>query len=273
MTVDCQWIEKNLEALFCGGMSETDGRAARMHIENCESCRQEVRALNAIDPLIQNHFRRELEAARGSRVIHRGRVLGLSAAAAVMAFSLVLLIRIQSNPIVAPAGAPSNNIPTASVDTPAAPKPDDAAEVSRMKPSVEASASPDRRSPAPPAIPPNAPDFLVTDPAGYSHTLDAYRGRLVLIGVWSSGQTESIVAVERLYKMYAANPKVRFIGVSNERQTRPANTTFPVLYNQGSRLFGARPGEFVLLDENGAVQLRGSLGKDLEALGRALPAR
>jgi hypothetical protein len=273
MTVDCQWVEKNLEALFCDGLSETDDRAARAHIENCESCRTEVRALNAVDPLIHNYFRRQLEAARGSRVVQRRRVYGLSAAAAVMAIALVLLIRTQqSGPVVAPVPAPPNNTSVASVDPPAANKPDGAAEVLRTKPSLEASASPDRRSP-PPAIPPNASDFLVTDPAGYSHTLDAYRGHMVLIGVWSSGQTESIAAVERLYKTYSANPTVRFIGVSNERQARPANTTFPVLYNQGSRLFGAKPGEFVLIDENGALQLRGSLGEDLENLRRALPAK
>jgi len=43
-----------------------------------------------------------------------------------------------------------------------------------------------------------------------------------------------------------------------------------MLYNQGSNLFGAEPGEFVMLDETGAVQLRGSLVNDIDALRKAL---
>ena len=115
----------------------------------------------------------------------------------------------------------------------------------------------------------NVPDFLVTDPAGYSRRLEDYRGHLLLIGVWSGDQPKAAASLERLYKAFASNPNLRLIGVSNERLAKPVNTTFPVVYNQGSRLLDAKPGEFVLLDESGAVRLRGSLTGDLGNL-RAL---
>ena len=63
MTVDCKWVEKNLEALFCDRLNPEQDQLARRHIDSCVSCRNEVQALNAIDPLIKNHFRRELEIA------------------------------------------------------------------------------------------------------------------------------------------------------------------------------------------------------------------
>ena len=44
MTVDCQWIEKNLEALSCDRLNEEEVRLAKAHIEACESCRTEAQA-------------------------------------------------------------------------------------------------------------------------------------------------------------------------------------------------------------------------------------
>src|SRR5207245_8534971 len=120
------------------------------------------------------------------------------------------------------------------------------------------------------AVSENTPDFLVTDPAGYSHTLDDYRGHFVVIAVWTAGQPEPTANLERLYKTFGANPKFRFLGVANERLAKPANTTFPVVYNQDSKILGIQPGQFVLLDETGLVKLRGSLLKDFESLRRAL---
>src|SRR5262245_628030 len=81
MNVDCQWVGKNLEALFCDALTESEERLARTHIKNCTLCRNDANALNSIDPLIKSYFRRELEIARRLRVIsqrkgfrdHRGR--------------------------------------------------------------------------------------------------------------------------------------------------------------------------------------------------------
>jgi len=272
MNVDCQWVGKNLEALFCDGLTEPEERLARMHIKNCTSCRNEAHALNAIDPLIKNYFRRELETARRPRVVHKGRVFGITGAAAtVFAALLFLLIRTpQSTPAFPVVPPPEVTPSVASADTPSPIKQNETEEPTRAKPSPEPSASPDRQPRATPAIGANAPEFLVTDLAGYSHTVEELRGHVVVITVWSGNQGESITNTERLYKAFAANPKFRFLGVSSDRQPKPANTTFPVVYNQGSKIFGARPGEFVLLDENGAVELRGSLMKDIDVLTKTL---
>jgi peroxiredoxin len=272
MNVDCQWVGKNLEALFCDALTESEERLARTHIKNCTLCRNEAHALNAIDPLIKGYFRRELEIARRPRVIHKGRVFGITGAAAtVFAVLLFLLIRTpQSTPAVPLLPAPEVNPPVASADTPPTIKQNQTEEPARAKPSPEPSAPADRQPRGTPTIGANAPEFLVADPAGYSHTLDEFRGHVVVIAVWSSNQAESITNTERLYKAFADNPKLRFLGVSSDRQSKPDRTTFPVLYNQGSKLFGAKPGEFVVLDENGTVEGRGSLVRDIDALTRTL---
>jgi hypothetical protein len=271
MTVDCKWVDQNLEALCCDGLSEEESRLARAHVENCMPCRRELQALNAIDPLIKSYFRRELEIARRPRVVQRARILGLGGAAAAVAVALLFfVVRTPEPPSVVAPAVQTNTTPVASAEPPAPVKEHEPREIQRAKPSPEPSVSPDRQPPLPAAIPPNALDFLVTDPAGYSHTVDEYRGRVVVIAVWSREQAQSIASIERLYRANADNPRLRFLGISNERFPRPANTTFPVLYNQGSKLFGAHAGEFVLLDENGTIVMRGSLLKDLESLTRAL---
>jgi len=274
MNVDCQWVGKNLEALFCDALTESEERLARTHIKNCTLCRNEAHALNAIDPLIKSYFRRELEIARRPRVIHKGRIFISGAAAAVFGALLLLLIRTpQPVPAVAPVSAAEVAPPAASEDTAAPIKQIGTEEPRRAKPTLEPSAPPDRQPRVTAVVGANAPEFLVTDPAGYSHTLDEYRGHVVVIGVWSRNQAESVANIERLYRAFAANPKFRFLGVSSDHQPKPANTTFPVVYNQGSKILGTGPGEFVLLDENGAVELRGSLVKDFDGLTKALRSK
>lgn len=203
--------------------------------------------------------------------MNRTRVLGLSSAAlATVAVLLFVVVRASQNdpglPTVPTPGAPA---PTASADLPA-PVPNAPNDVQRAKPT----AASDRESPPVAGLATsasdNGPDFLVIDPAGYSHTVDEYRGHIVVIGVWSNDQPQPTSNLERLYKSHASNTRIRFLGVSNDSQRRPANTTFPVAYNQGSKIFGARVGEFVLLNEGGGVQLRGSLTTDFEKLRNAL---
>jgi len=275
MIVDCLWIEKNLEALFSDTLSDDESRLARSHIETCAACRQETMALNAIDPLIKNHFRRELAIARRPPLVHKARVLGLSgAAAAVVALLLFFATRTpQALPVVAPvAGVPTIQAPAP--EPPATPpiKADDPAAIQRAKPTPAPNVVPDRKPQVPP-VTSNSPELLVTDAAGYSHTIDEFRGRTVVIAVWDNDQSESIANIERLYKANVANPKIRFVVVSNERLPKPTNTTFQTFYNQGSKLFGAKPGEFVMLNESGATELKGSLVKDIESLRRELQGK
>jgi hypothetical protein len=218
-----------------------------------------------------------LNIARQPRVVHRSRVLGIgAAAAAVLAAALLLLIRTPQPAPVAPPIAARETSGAEVASTPAPPPVKEtqaSPEVTRAKPTPDVSPVADQRFKSPPSIPADAPDFRVTDPAGYSHTLADYRGHQVVIAVWRTGQTESINAVERLYKANAANSKIRFLGVSYEKDARPRNTTFPIVYNQGSKMFGAQPGDFVVLDESGAVQMRGSLVRDYETLRKALQGK
>jgi len=204
--------------------------------------------------------------------------LGL-AAATLAGIVLVLVLRGPAVNTVSPP-AQTQIVPAAPVDTiPPTIKATTAAEAERAKPSPESTGGslnrrPGEDRPATTSVPGgDAADFLVTDLAGYSWSLDDYRGHILLIGVWSSDQRASIANLERLYKSFGSNSKLRIVGVSNARQTKPTNTTFPVAYNQGSKLFGAGSGEFVLLDESGAVRLRGSLVKDFDSLRKYLQAQ
>ncbi len=283
MTIDCQWISKNLEALFTGGLTPEEDQSARGHIEGCSNCREEVQALHAIDPLIKNYFQRELARALtrpSGVVVRRRKALPLGLAAATLAG--IVLVVVLRGPAVHTVSPPAQTqiVPAAPVDTiPPTIKATTAAEAERAKPSPESTGGslnrhPGEDRPATTSVPGgDAADFLVTDLAGYSWSLDDYRGHILLIGVWSSDQRASIANLERLYKSFGSNSKLRIVGVSNARQTKPTNTTFPVAYNQGSKLFGAGSGEFVLLDESGAVRLRGSLVKDFDSLRKYLQAQ
>src|SRR5262249_55501777 len=160
-------------------------------------------------------------------------------AAAVFAAVLVLLlIRTPQPPSVTPPIANAEpSVPVVEPPTPPPVKEHEPAEVLRAKPTAgEPNATADVRREKSPPITANSPDFLVTDPAGYTHSLDEYRGRVVVVGVWSRNQAESIANLERLYRANSTNTKLRLLGVSNEHEPKPTNTTFPIFYNQGSRL-------------------------------------
>jgi len=275
MTVDCQWIEKNLEALLCDALNPEESRLAQAHIDNCGSCAKEIAALNTIDPLVKRLFRSELNRSvsarpRARRVLTPG-LVGLSSAA-LIAVSVLLFftLRVPQQNTVLQTGTVAEQVAPASSEVAPVVKSTEGAGVERAKP-VE-SAQPDR-TPIPRGVPApenNGPDFLVTDPAGYQRTLADYRGHLLVMGVLNAGQPDVASNLESLYKTFGPNPKLRFIGISSDRQARVANTTFPVAYNQGSKLLGAQPGEFVLLDEAGMIQLRGSLVRDFETLRKSL---
>src|SRR2546427_906343 len=272
MTVDCQWIEKNLEGLFCGALSPEENRVARAHIENCGSCAKEVASFHAIDPLVKTYFQRELNLAlRGSsvrsRTLVRRRLIGL-ASAALVAASLFLVVELRTDhqkPVNSSAPVVQDVARLQIPDSVPPVKSTDGANVERSKPVEAAAGDRVQTSPVLPAAGKDAPEFLVTDPAGYSRTLNDYRGHVLVIGVLNSGQPDSTSNLERLYQIFGPNAQVRVLGISNERQFKPANTTFPIAFNQGSRLFGAKPGDFLVLDGTGKIQLRGSLVKNFDS--------
>jgi hypothetical protein len=269
MNVDCQWISKNMEAVFCDGLTDEEDRLAKAHIQSCEACRAEMQALIAVDPLIKKYFRQQMGVAQAPRRVRRSLVYG-GAAAVMAAIALVLVFQMPLvNTTISPPSPQAHTVPPAPPETPPVIKTDGTTDAVRAKPQPSAAPVPDRIEPA--VVPDaNAPEFLVTDPAGYSRTLEDYRGHVALIGVWSKDQPQSVASLERLYKTFGSDTRLRWVGVSNERVPKPANTSFPVLYNQGSRVLGLKPGEFVLLDEAGGVKLRGSLVKDFEELRKLL---
>jgi hypothetical protein len=277
MNMDCKWVESNLEAIFCDTLGEEENRAAREHIENCAACRNEVQALMAIDPVIKKYFQTQLAQAvrvgdAPARGIRRFRWAFQIVAVAVVAVVLVFLLRTPQM-VESPVPVETAAAPAVSVDAPVVSKNDAVAQTERAKPAPDAKA--ERKDTGRPAASPstpeaNAPAFLVSDPVGYSHSIQDYRGFKVLIGVWSPNQPQSIAALERLYKTFGSDPRIRFIGVSPQRAKKPANTTFPVFSNQGSQLLGAKPGEFVLLNESGTATMRGTLAEDFEVLSKTL---
>lgn len=271
--MDCQWIENNLEALFCDRLDQEQSRNARAHIETCAACRSEVQALDAIDPLIKRYFQGELKRAAPPRVVPAGRIFGLSAASlALVAILLFVALRApQTNPS-APDLPAAVQPPAVAQTQPSEPvKNSDSATtaIERTKP-VEPAGAADRMPSAQPARSSNAPEFQIIDAAGYARRLEDFRGHIVVMGVWSGAPSEAVANFERLYTAYGSDARFRFLGISNESLAKPANATFPVFYNQGSKLLGVQSGEFVMLDENGSGVLRGSLLKDFEELQRAL---
>jgi hypothetical protein len=275
MNVDCKWVEKNLEALFCEGPGAEDRRIAREHIESCVSCRSEVQALNAIDPLVKHYFQLQLATARHRRTFDSRKVFGVGAAGVTLAAVVMFAVLRTPQPAPTPLPTPSETriAPTEPIQPPAPIKDNSEPPIERAKP-IPAPALPADRKPVVAApLSPNSPDFLVRDPAGYSHTVDEYRNHVLIIGVWAPDLLESAASLDRLYKTFGTNPKFRFLGVSNQEVPKPANTTFPAVYNQGSKLFGAQPGEYVLLDENGSVLERGSLLNDFDHLRMALQGK
>jgi hypothetical protein len=235
MTIDCQWVEKNLEALFCDRLSPEEARLARTHIDSCNVCRNEVAALNAIDPLIKKDFQRQMSLARAPRRARMSFIYATAAAGLAAVLLMAVILRAPElttvNPL--PPVEMAETTPPPPVEAPSAAKPlEKPQELARVKP-----------EPAPPAdaIPQqravvadkNAPEFLVADPAGYSNTLEDYRGRIAVIGVWSNDQQEATANLDRLYKSFSSNTKLRFVGVTNQRGARSPNTTFTIVYNQG----------------------------------------
>src|SRR5262245_28076028 len=99
MHMDCQWIDKNLEALFSGTLSQDDQQRAERHIENCGSCAKEVAALNSIDPLVKKYFQNELYQVQAAspRRLTKARLVAVSSVALLTA-CLLLAIGLRTSP-------------------------------------------------------------------------------------------------------------------------------------------------------------------------------
>jgi hypothetical protein len=145
-------------------------------------------------------------------------------------------------------------------------KVDDQTPAVRTKPDAPDPKSPGIKPGPEPAIADNSPAFLVTDPAGYSKSLEDYRGRVLLIGVWSADQPETSQNIQRLYETFGNRKEVRILCVASRNQERPIGMTCPMVFNNGSRLLETRSSDFAVVDKEGVVQMRGSLVGDTNTL-------
>ena len=261
--VDCKWIEDHLEALFGDSLSGQESQSARTHINQCRRCSEQVSDLKAIDPLIHRLFRENMIMARGPKpqpIFYRAGAL-----AAVGLAMIVLVVSMQMSPRVPTSVAPAVQKTAAtppSSDAPAVVKVPDGVPADRAKPDVNAQPNGAVVPSAPVHASGPAPDFLITDPAGYSRSLADYKGRVLIVGVWSAKDARAIENLEHIYKSLSADTSLRIVGVSETKQARPANTTFPAAYNQGSKLLGVTATQFVVVDATGAIRLRGSLADE-----------
>jgi len=260
MKVDCQWIQENLEALSFERLSPEDDFSVRTHLESCSHCRQTLDDLKIVDPLVKRLFRENMAVARTPRR-RRSPVL-IGAFGTGLAAIIVLIIisamprsvanvpRLESPAVVA-------SVPT-SESAGSVPKVGDLTAQDRAKPEPAPADKPGSDE-TKADVPANTADFLVADPAGYSRTLNDFRDHVLIFGVWTSAQPQTVSNLQRIYETFNKNTKLRILGVALGKETKPKSSTFPIAFNQGSALLGAKSAEFVVVDGKGAVRARGSL--------------
>jgi hypothetical protein len=143
----------------------------------------------------------------------------------------------------------------------------------RAKPDAATRPSPATPIGPEPIVPLDAPKFAVIDPSGYATGLQDYRGHIVLIGIWSADQPEAAQNLQRVYQAFGTRRELRILGVSRRNQDRLPGTTFPIVFNNGSRLLEVQNSEFVVIDKDGREQMRGSLAGDVKVLIPQIRAR
>jgi len=277
MKVDCSWFGTKLEAYFCETLGDEDLRLAAEHLNSCLTCRREVQALNDIDPVVRQLFEFRMSKAEAAQRAPRRRIgfqLGLAgvalAMAAILAF-VVLTRQYSPQPVQSLPSAASNadtNAPVAENT-----KSEDLSTPQLLKPDAPITKPSEPTTASEPAIPDNAPEFLVITPEGYSKSLQDYKGRVLVLGVWSGDQAEAVQNLQKLYQAFGTRRDVRILGASALNQARPAGTTFPIVFNNGSRLLETRTSNFVVVDKEGNVQMRDSLAGDSNALVTKVRAR
>jgi hypothetical protein len=280
MKVDCQWFSTNLEAFFSDGLDAQQHQLASEHLKTCLSCRSEVQALRDMDPLIKQLLEfRMTKALAAAQAPKRSAAfqLGLAGAAVALLGVLVFVaflgrtgglgdLHPASQPTLQSEGPP-NSLNSNDV------KVDDTTPALRAKPDAPDPKSPGIKPGPEPAITDNSPAFLVTDPALYSTNLEDYRGRVLFIGVWSADQPEAAQNIQKVYQAFGNRKGVRILGVTSRNQERPAGMTFPMVFNNGSRLLDIRSSDFAVVDKEGNVQMRGSLVGDPNVLTTKIRAK
>ena len=258
MTNDCQWVESRLEDyLVRSPDAEVRSRIAS-HLETCDSCRQEVEAYGKVDTLVRAHFGRQMaRAENGARLGFRPRRLA-GAFAGVGALALWVGMSVSQSDLPGEETA----LAEATLEDPLN-KATEEADVLRAKP-TEGEAGTDLNSvameaPTLTAPPPEAVDLYIADAAGYLQTLADYSGSILVLGVFDGIGHE---VFEEAYATYGADERFSFVGVVSDSDTRPEDTTFPLMTNQGSSLLETPAGGFTIVAPDGDVYQRGSFELD-----------
>jgi hypothetical protein len=260
--MNCQWFDSKLESYFCDGLAEEEKQVFQKHLASCEDCRLRVESLNAIDPLVRGVFHRRLALARmAAQSNPQPRLLKLGVAAAGIAVAGLLIVMgvrfLEEPPIPAPPVAvqppPVQEMPS---ELKKAPSPGSNPLVTKPNdgPSVKLAPQPQLDSPLA-----GGPDFSITNAAGYTETLETYRGKVLLFGVVSADEQAAIMNLQKIYDSFGSNSGIRVFAVARHREDQFKGVSFPVFFNNGSKLLGVQDGRFLLADKTGKSKLEGSL--------------
>jgi hypothetical protein len=260
--MNCQWLDSRLESYFCDGLAEEDRQVFQKHLTSCERCRQQVESLREMDPLIRGVLQRRLALARmAAHSNPRPRLfkLGMVAASLVSAgFLVVMGVRFQQEPLLPPPPVAVQPPPVQEIQPQVKKDPSSESNTALLKPKdgtpVKPAPQPHLDSPLP-----DGPDFSITDAAGYTATMETYRGRILLFGVVSGEEKAAIANLQLIYDAFGSNPGIRVFAVARHREDRFNGVSFPVFFNNGSKLLGVQDGMFLLADATGKSRLEGAL--------------
>ena len=258
---NCKWIDSKLEAFFTDSLSGEELELCQTHLASCEECRHQVHSMKQVDNLVRRVFqRRTVVATQAGQFNSRARVWKMAAlTTASVAAAAVLLgigfIFLQQTPAPPTAVLPPD-------------PPDLEQRIDNSRESTDRNLTkPEDGEPAKAASEPQldaategGPEFAITDPAGYTESLDSYQGRVFLFAVVSPGQKTAVANLQQIYNAFGSNPGIRIRGVARHREDNFEGITFPMYFNHGSKLLGVKDGEFLLLDRAGKERLlEGSL--------------
>jgi hypothetical protein len=279
MKGDCQWFNSKIEGYFCDSLNPEELECAGEHLRSCLNCRNEVQALLAMDPLVKQLFEFRMEKAQahvGAVAPGSGMWLRLGFLGATLSVAALLMFAVFSHETQRPETTVFNG-PAPIQSPPVAESPNDKipgpGEIVRAKTDAPDEKTPAKTIAVEPPIPLNAPEFQIMNAEGYSKSLQDYRGRILLVGIWTSEQPEAAENLQQIYQAFGARTELRILGVSRRNQDRLPNTTFPVFFNNGSRLFDARNSEFVIVDKESKIQMRGELTGDSKAITAKVKAK
>lgn len=270
MNTNCQWCQSKLEAYFSEDLSHDERGLFQAHLASCGECSREVQALQAIDPLVKQVLNRRVAQARlAGQWNTRPRVWRVALAGSGIALAAVLGIGMVALQPEAP-------VPTTVAKPPEMVQPAPGPEIESPKEKTAQPSDPklgklDEGTSVPPAPQPeldlrpaDGPDFAIIDESGEGETLETFRGRVLILGVVSSDQKEATANLQELYQAFGANPNVRIRGVAKRRDDKIEGATFPLRFNNASKLLGVQNGQFLIVDSMGSSKLKGSLSNEAD---------